>query len=470
MNDKKTNIEANGMMVFLTENSSGKLDYTEPKVGASERCYIDLSMPSLPKNPRIKNAKIILTQKSTVGSIETFGGFCLYAANAPVGYDMIPPSEGELLDYKTVKVGDEEHIVYTFDITKMIDMYLAGEQSYLSLVLKGKNENSQAESYCTFYTPNESEFDSCFTVIYDTDYAVNTAYCTHSLDFGRYGRGGVDLLKGNLMLELDAYSWGGNRMPVTIKWLYNSVLADSQFTCNYTDRLYTADFSPMKLGYGWRLNLMQSMIFSDFMMDGAVYDGYIRMDEMGDETYFIPSDETGIYVMAGDEKIKYNSVTSILDLGNEKHHFDTVGRLVKIVDEYENEMNIMYTNERLSKVTDGIGRVFSFGYDMEGRLLSVMDPDGYFYDFSYLGDQLLGITSPDQCACVMYYTEDKLTEIKFLDMNGSDYKVSLDYNGDRVQTVTEYGGNDGEMVQGISTMANSVRFIVLLDFRKTATN
>lgn len=79
-------------------------------------------------------------------------------------------------------------------------------------------------------------------VTYESSYGVNTSYRTHTHELGRFGQGSIDLACGNLMLESEDFAWSGNRMPVTIRHLYNSALASYQYTYNNTIKLRTASF------------------------------------------------------------------------------------------------------------------------------------------------------------------------------------------------------------------------------------
>ena len=88
------------------------------------------------------------------------------------------------------------------------------------------------------------------------------------------------------MFDSEDFAWGGNRMPVTIRRLYNSALSGYQYTANSGIRLNTADFSAMKLGRGRKLNLMQIMLSATFQHVGSNYSGYVYVDENGAETYF----------------------------------------------------------------------------------------------------------------------------------------------------------------------------------------
>lgn len=76
-------------------------------------------------------------------------------------------------------------------------------------------------------------------------------------------------------------------MPVTLRHMYNSVYAEYDYTANSEADIEEADYSLMKLGKGWKLNIMQSVIESVFQLDGTTYDGYMFLDEYGKKTYLV---------------------------------------------------------------------------------------------------------------------------------------------------------------------------------------
>jgi len=123
-------------------------------------------------------------------------------------------------------------------------------------------------------------------ITYEMSYGVDTFYRAHAHTLGRFGQGCVDFQTGNLMFESVDFNWSGRRKPVTIKHLYTSALSDYMYTANENIGLKTADFSDMKLGFGWKLNLMQSMVETTFQHDGMQHEGYVYIDENSNAFHF----------------------------------------------------------------------------------------------------------------------------------------------------------------------------------------
>ena len=252
----------------------------------ANRMYMKLTMPALPRNPRIKKAELKLFQSS--GSAQ-YGcpKIGLYqVTDSILTGTCTPVASSDLVDYDTMKSGGS--VSYSFDITKLLDAANKSETSYANLVLKLMDENTSCSdkivlcgsSYAT--TSKKPQL----VVTYESSYGVNTSYRTHTHELGRFGQGSIDLACGNLMFESEDFAWAGNRMPVTLKHLYNSALASYQYTANSGIQLNTVDFSAMKTGNGFRLNIMQSMVPASFVHDGEEYTGYVYIGENGEEIYF----------------------------------------------------------------------------------------------------------------------------------------------------------------------------------------
>ena len=98
----------------------------------------------------------------------------------------------------------------------------------------------------------------------------------------------VDLRTGKMVLDHTDFEWSGELMPVSIHHVYNSALSAVFYTSDADERI--ADFSGMKLGYGWRLNIMQSMMPASVTYEGTTYNGFTYVDGDGNVTEFIPAD------------------------------------------------------------------------------------------------------------------------------------------------------------------------------------
>ena len=425
----------------------------------ANRMYMSFAMPTLPRNPRIKKAELQVFQSSSVSEYGTYPLFGLYQVNDEICTGACTPiDDSNLIDYARMRMGhceDGEVISYTFDITTLVDKINKNESYYPQLVLKLLDESITSQNNITLYGSSYGgDYTPKLVITYESSYGVNTSYRTHTHELGRFGQGSVDLQCGNLMFESEDFAWSGNRMPVTIKHLFNSALAGYTYTNNSAIKLATAVFSAMKLGYGFKLNIMQSMVASTFVHEGTSYSGYVYVGENGEETFFKKS-ETQVCcdsnsqcynlfedVNGGD--MLYDPVLLTLKQGEDTYQFDSSGRLIKISDATEkNHIVITYTSNRITSVTDGAGREFGFTYNTSGQLLSIIAPDLTAINYTYTGYLLTGISYPDGKKAVIAYSSSKPTSVTLQDTNGAQvYKVAYSFSGNCLYSVTEYGSDN----------------------------
>lgn len=418
----------------------------------SKRMYMTLKMPTLPRNPRIKRAELVIRQKSGTISSSIAPKIALYrvAENIVTGSDCTPVNSSDIIDFAVMKSGTA---TYTFDITTLIDQINKGEVSIKNLVLKMIDETENCNNSITLYGYTASSaYAPQIVVTYESSYGVNTSYRTHTHDLGRFGQGSVDLQCGNLMFESEDFVWAGNRMPVTIKHLFNSALAGYTYTNNSSIKLTTAVFSAMKLGYGFKLNLMQSMISASFLHEGISHSGYVFVGENGEETYFKESDTQvscdsnsqcyNLFEDVNGGDMFYDPVKLTLKQGEDTYQFDASGRLIQITDASDNHMIITYTSDRITSVTDGAGREFGFVYNSNGQLTSIIAPDGTYITYAYTNNLLTSVVYPDGKKAVIAYSSSKPTSVTLKDSDDNQvYKVAYSFSGNRLYSVTEYGSN-----------------------------
>ena len=425
----------------------------------ANRMYMRFAMPTLPRNPRIKKAELQVFQSSSVSEYGTYPLFGLYQVNDEICTGACTPiDDSNLIDYARMRMGhceDGEVISYTFDITTLVDKINKNESYYPQLVLKLLDESITSQNNITLYGSSYGgDYAPKLVITYESSYGVNTSYRTHTHELGRFGQGSVDLQCGNLMFESEDFAWSGNRMPVTIKHLFNSALAGYTYTNNSAIKLATAVFSAMKLGHGFKLNIMQSMVASTFVHEGTSYSGYVYVGENGEETFFKKS-ETQVCcdsnsqcynlfedINGGD--MLYDPEKRTLKQGEDTYQFDASGRLINISDATEkNHIVITYTSNRITSVTDGAGREFGFTYNTNGQLLSIVAPDLTAINYTYTGYLLTGISYPDGKKIVIAYSSSKPTSVTLQDANGAQvYKVAYSFSGNRLYSVTEYGSDN----------------------------
>lgn len=474
--DPQINVTGEGTITTYSWRDNSVYSYSLHSVGTfnngdgncnAGRMYISLALPSLPRNPRITKAELIFSQFTGTCESGTYPLMGLYRVNENIQIgEYTPAVDDNLIDFAKMKsdhIENDEVIKYSFDITTFIDQMSKNEITNHNLVLKMIDESSTYNDNVTLCSHSYGTDEAPKLVItYDTTYGLDSSHHNHSHDLGRFGQGSIDLQCGNLMFDAEDFVWNGNRLPVTIKHLYNSALSDYQYTKNNTIGLHTADFSAMKLGLGFRLNIMQSIQSVSFMHDGNSYLGYVYIDENGNEMYFKENDNCvrcddnsqcyHLFEDISENGMLYDPVKNTLSEDDDTYLFDTLGRLIKITDAYGNHKDITYTDNRISSVTDGAGREFDFVYNTSGYLTSITSPNNTTISYSYSGDLLSTITYEDERKAVISYIGNKPSSVTLQDDNSKNiYKVTYTFSGDRLVNIGEYGVENNAFVLGISS-------------------
>jgi len=429
--------------VGITTESSG---YTE------NRMYLNFTLPTLPRNPRIKNARLELKQNSSSFTAPLAIG--LYKVTSDISIGSCTPSVSSYpIDYEMMRANPEkEKAVYTFDVTAYIDDIYSGNDTYKGFMLKFIEENPGTEDHVTFYGTSDTTYSPKIIINYESSYATESLYRTHTHELGRFGQGNVDLACGNLTFNCPDFAWGGKRMPVTIIHNYNSALYDKQ----YSDSINTSSFAAMKIGKGWKLNYMQSMLPEEFYHEGKMVNGYIFRNEDNDEFRFITgSNINNKYIAIDNEDMEYDSGTKVLNYGEEKYGFDDKGRLVYIqsIEYPQNLIHISYENERIGTISDGAGRSFSFVYNESGYLTTITAPDNSEINYGYdSSGYLTRIIYPDNTKAIIGYYMGDVRTVSLTDSNGNSlYRIRYVITNNRVTTVTEQAYENGGYVNGTST-------------------
>ncbi len=456
----------NGYLYNASLHTVGAAVVTEGPCNA-KRMYVKFRMPVLPRNPRIKKAELKFFQESSSGDCIGCPKIGIYRVpQEPCLGECTPYHSSNLIDFAQMQVEDEENpeiVSYTFDITTLLDQVNKGELESKYLVLKMVEEKPEFENSVVLYGASQTgAYAPRLTVTYESSYGVNTSYRTHTHELGRFGQGSIDLQCGNLMFESEDFAWAGTRMPVTIKHLYNSALGAYQYTANSTIELPAANFNLMKVGNGFKLNIMQSLIHLDelpivwteeeLQNESMEYDGYVYIGENGEATYFKrrpePTDFDGmglrdnLYEDVNGSGMLYDPMQALLRQGDDFYRFDTQGRLIAILDTANNQMSITYSSDKIVSVTDGTGRDFWFAYS-GSHLTSITAPDGSVIQYGYSGDLLTSVTYPDGRRVAITYYQNKPLIVSLYDAGGNCvYKVTYAFEGDRLTSVTEYGVND----------------------------
>ncbi|MGM9683045.1 MAG: DUF6531 domain-containing protein, partial [Eubacteriales bacterium] len=350
----------------------------------------------------------------------------------------------EVIGVSTMSIGKEE---YAFDVTSE---YAADESTTYSLQICEEQDGelvATADSAVALMTVSADSAVATYSVTETDGTSKDDSSSGVSGNIGSVGTYGVDLVSGKLNMEMRDFAWEGNRMPISISRSYKGQYASQNYGF-WSDT--NGSFGNMLIGYGWRLNLMQSMVNTgEKMINNKKTHTYTYTDESGAETVFAQCKcESGsatctTYEDVDDLGYTYDAGSGILKKGTEKHTFVS-GRLVKIVDEFGNSMTINYSSGRITSVRDGVGRLFTFGYN-GNYLESVTAPNGASVQYQYCNGNLCCVSYPNgQILTFTYDTVDNQPD-------------TVTVSGDGISPLTTcFTFNTAKKVSKVSTKTGNV--------------
>ena len=348
-----------------------------------------------------------------------------------------PGFSSTIEDYAMVTNGGR----YYWNVTDIVRDWYTGENN--GLVIKATDEVEQSgdtNTWKEFYSCNygDDPTDPALLIYFRNNNGLESYWDYTSASAGRAGTGYVNNYTGNLVWVHNDIGFGGNRMPVSISHVYNA--NDAIEMANDGNNSNDSGGNYFGLGTGWRTNFHQRL----YQWNGNdLITYYIWEDSDGTDHYFtagedgVIRDEDGLELTLttnGSGTTKY----CIEDKNGNKSYFDTYGRLTKQENNQEVKSNITVTYEssspRISMITDGAGRKYSFTYS--GNLLSRISYKGTgstevsYVTFTYSGNLLTRITDKDGKYATYTYIDNFLEEPCLLasatDVDG--YKLSYSYN------------------------------------------
>lgn len=184
---------------------------------------------------------------------------------------------------------------------------------------------------------------------------------------------------GNLTAAFDVGATIGGKMPISLKWIYNTndLVLNNNIGC----------------GVGGRFNLAQTIsLATEISSDNGEYLKYI--DEDGTIHYFL------------NQKVKYDDNNGYVTTDYENIYFDEDGLNLKIektstqyilTDKNNNQQkfNIINGVGYLSEIIDVSGNKISITYDSSNRIIKVVDANDSEINITY-GNEIVTVVSPDQ--------------------------------------------------------------------------
>ena len=285
----------------------------------------------------------------------------------------------------------------------------------------------------------------------DYTYSVIDDETTVSHAIGPKSAGVIDLRDGTLKFRVTDFAWEGYKMPVTLNHVYTSALRDDYFT--EASNASVTDYSMMKLGHGWRLNLMlglTKMTVTENKKQITVYD---FTDENGVIYRLYPSG-AGKYADRADAGITMESGAKnffYVTAGSRKYQFDE-GKVWCIYDTSAVEgqsiqprikftYNVALT--QIKKIWDGNDRIFALTYNTKNMLTSITAPDGTKMQYFYSGDKLTKIQFPRGESLVFEYDADSRVNFACLRSVSGVCMYMLQYGYDAFDNLTSAKRDDG---------------------------
>ena len=322
-----------------------------------------------------------------------------------------------------------------FDITSIVkDWYTSGNN--YGVMLKEPTERTQESGTDMYFL--SADTSSTYTnyrpkviMAYRNQTGLEDYLSYHSQSAGRAGEIYTNDYNGNLTLMHTDVSTPGNRLPVTVKHVYNTNEKD------------------VDIGYGKGMRLNLSQTLEQTTISSQEYLKYTDEDAtvhylLKNTTKNIYEDEDGlglIVKISGNDRILTDKSGNIITFtkyasGNKWH-------LKEIKDTENNKITLTLTtsgsNYLISQVQDAVGDKIQLAYS-SGKLQKISDTAGrnitYTYDNSA---RLTNVTYPDSKKSVYTYgSKNELTKVQNIDGSYLTYSY---YPGSvyRVKTINEYG-------------------------------
>ncbi len=378
--------------------------------------------------------------------LETWESNDLHWSNRP---DFNPIIE----DYKVV----EDAGTYTWDITNIVRGWYEGQNYGMMFKASDEVEQAQEVKWMQFYS-SDCGFSSgrpALQITYENHNGYEDYWSYTSASAGRAGTGHVNNYTGNLVWTHGDIGFGGNRAPVSISHVYNTN------DIGNAERYYT--------GISWKTSMNQRVY-------PCTDDNNYYIWEDGDGTaHYMKLEWTGYYDI-NDRDIVFNiratSNNSYFEIcvGNKtRYHFDNMRRLTRIEDYQVKSNNIRitytaYNTYRISTVTDGAGRVYTYHYITENGYthLDYISYTGTGTDeiarisFEYdNNNRLIGITEIDgQRVSYGYDSGNRLTTANDLIEGEQDTVgqwLEYTYTGNRVTEIKTFDDSVEERAEGAHT-------------------
>ena len=403
-----------------------------------------------------------------------------FSGTYPTWRQLEGKSLGDALDYNKRTIANDTYI--SFNITRAVKKWYKSPSLNNGLIFVGSNENSSSDAFIRYWSEDNGgvAYRPSLVVSYLNCKGLENYQSYHTASAASAGTGYVNDFSGALTFVHSDFAGSGSRMPVSVSHIYNSAIIGED---RYYAQFYTDE---MQSGNGWKLNVQEKIRNITNAPEDQIDNSdatYVFTDEDGTEHYFkLKSGESATgnprsYVCETDPDLtltrkKTNNVTTFTMVNDKTHYskiFDGDGYITAQKDNNGNTVAYTYGSynhtesgktvvyKYLTKVTDGAGRIYTFGYDDNHRVTSITDPAGKTIAYSYNENgELTTITYPWNKTSTFEYANGLLIKATDKERNYSIiYEYGTGADARKVVKVTEYGGNTAGITLGITYNDNA---------------
>ncbi len=380
----------------------------------TRRTYMSFNLPTLPASSVVVGAQLEIKQDACV--FYNAGNYLLAYDltgmpswsptnvtwnNQPVSGDINGPRNTgvKAADYNTVN--NNSYIWYDFNITKTVKNWYENDNNN-GIMFTTYNESVNTIS--RLYTVRHSTITNnpAVEIEYITNLGLEEYWSYETIDMGRSGTAYANDYSGSLTYIHSDMAMTGNLLPINISHVYNSDI----------DGVFSTGYNGMNVGDKFHLNL-QELLLTISQPDPLYDQGYRYKLYDGDGTlhYFKLNTETGDVTHEFDTSlvvISEGNNLRITDGQDNKKYYNSAGRLFKIVDNNDNFQLFTFSGNRITRVTDTLGRYATLSYNAYNQLTAITDPAGRSTTFNYAG------TDPAATLSNITYQDGKSTSFLYL--------------------------------------------------------
>lgn len=376
-------------------NTNGYL-YVGKNLSGVRRTYFKFNLPVIPTGSVITNSELRLVQYDVdlcfndkyfyavdLRNQSSWDADTITWNNQPLSSGSnVPLDDMSINKIDCKQIVESDNYVYSLNLTTVVkNWYEGANNNGIALLSSREHENGKITLYSSEYELSSEKHPS-ITIQYSNNVGIEDYWSYETYNLGHKGTVYANPYNGSLTYIRNDVNMSGKLLPINISHVYNS----------NADSTRSEVYSGMSVGKNFYLNI-QEVLVEIPTTDSLYLAGYRYKHYDGDGTihYYI-EDSTGAVSHEYNPTItatKYtqNNVRNYKlkdSSGNEKH-FNSKGQLYKMVDSKGNTQTITFDGNKITEVTDPVGRKVTLTYSNLGLLTSITDSRGRVTRYTYLG-------------------------------------------------------------------------------------